>query len=88
MARVRAPEVVIFEREGCHLCETVELEIRSMIGTRAGVRHVDIDKDRTLHDRYWLRIPVVTIDGEEVLEAEMMDPDGSWREFLRSLLVR
>ncbi len=64
----------------------MESEIRSMIG--ADVRHVDIDKDRTLHDKYWLRIPVVSIDGKEVFEAKIMDPDGSWRGFLRSLLLR
>ncbi len=86
MAKARAPEVVVFGREGCHLCEVVESEILSLIG--AGANRVDIDRDPMMHDRYLLRIPVVTIDGKEVFEAKMMDPAGNWRGLLRSLLVR
>jgi hypothetical protein len=64
----------------------VEAEIRSMKGVRADVTVVDIDKDPALHDRYWMRIPVVTVGGKDVFEAKMMDLEGRWKKRLPSLL--
>jgi len=77
---------MIFRREGCHLCEVVETEIRSMKEVKTSLTVVDIDSDPALHDRYLLRIPIVTVDGREVFEAKMMDPEGRWRKRLPSLL--
>lgn len=78
--------LVMFGREGCHLCDMVEAEIRSIerIGTILTV--IDVDKDQALLERYLLRIPVVMFAGEEVFEAKMMDPHGRWKERLRSVL--
>ena len=78
-------KVVILGKEGCHLCDAVEAEIRSK-ETGAEVTVVDIDKDQALHERYWMRIPVVTVGGKEVFEAKMMDLEGRWRKRLPSLL--
>lgn len=76
---------MLFSKEGCHLCEAVEAEIRSM---RAGIRLtvVDIDDDEELHDRYWLKIPVVRLGGEDVFDARMMDAAGGWKQRLALLL--
>ena len=71
---------------GCHLCDLVEAEIRSMRGVEAMLTVVDIDSDQALRDSYWIRVPVVTVGGKEVFEAKMMDPDGRWRERLTLLL--
>lgn len=78
-------DVTILGREGCHLCELVEEDIQSE--SRISLTVIDIGKDQTLHDRYWLRIPVVIVGGKEIFEAKMMDPEGRWRVLLRSLLV-
>ncbi|MDG7008533.1 MAG: glutaredoxin family protein [Nitrososphaerota archaeon] len=79
-------EIVVFGREGCHLCDAVEAEIRSLEEFRDALTAVDIEKDPTLHAKYWMRIPVVTIGGREVFEASMMDLEGRWRRRLPALL--
>jgi hypothetical protein len=48
----RALEVVLFSKRGCHLCEAVEGEIRSMAIIGTGLTVVDIDEDTALHDKY------------------------------------
>ena len=80
-------DVTILGKEGCHLCELVEEEVRSMKEGINSLTVVDIGKDRRLHDKYWMRIPVVTVGGNEVFEAKMMDPEGRWRGTLPSLLA-
>ena len=64
----------------------VEAEIRSMEGIGTTLTVVDIDSDPALHDKYRMRLPVVTAGGKEVFEAKMIDPQGRWKVLLRSLL--
>lgn len=80
--------VVLFTKHGCHLCELVEDELKSILGGTPGFAKVDIGEDGEAHDRYWLRIPVVVVEGEAVFEAPMMDRDGRWRETLLDLIRR
>lgn len=61
--------VTLYGRPGCHLCE----EARTAVGVARDRRdfaleEVDISLDPRLARRYGERIPVVAIDGEEVLE--------------------
>lgn len=79
-------DVTVFGRSGCHLCDIVEAEIRSMKEIKANLVIIDIEGNPTLHDRYWMRIPVVAVRGREVFEARMMDLDGRWKGRLPSLL--
>jgi CO dehydrogenase nickel-insertion accessory protein CooC1 len=81
-----ALEVVILGKEGCHLCEVVEAEIRSMKESKAKLTVIDIDRNPALQAKYWLRIPVVTVGGKDIFEAKMIDPEGRWRIWLPSLL--
>ena len=83
----RGLEVTVFVKEGCHLCDMVEEEIRSAAGQEVDLTVVDIDSDPALQERYWVRIPVVTVNGEEIFEAKMMDLKGRWRERLSSLIM-
>jgi hypothetical protein len=85
-AKGGAREVVILSKNGCHLCEAVESEIRSMAVMGTSLTVVDIDQDSALHDRYWLRVPVVRVGGEDVFEAKMMDQEGRWKKSLADLL--
>lgn len=80
-------EVVVFRREGCHLCESVEAEIRSIRDAQIRVTPVDIDADSALQAKYFVRVPVVAVGGREVFEAKMMDTDGRWRKRLAAVLV-
>jgi glutaredoxin len=57
--------VVIYERPGCHLCD----DARAVLD-RVGepYRSVDIESDDELLKRYLERIPVVSVDGEELFD--------------------
>jgi hypothetical protein len=66
--------VVLYARDGCHLCD----EARRVIGEiRGSVRfdftEIDIETDDSLIRDYGIRIPVVTVDGEELFEISV-DP--------------
>jgi hypothetical protein len=78
--------VVVYGKEGCHLCDEVEAEIRSLAELGGSLTVVDIEKDLALKKEYWMRIPVVTVGGREVFEARMMDLEGAWRKRLPALL--
>jgi glutaredoxin len=62
--------VVVYTREGCGLCRRAE-ELVAREARRAEVRTVDVDTDPQLQRRYTVRVPVVTVDGEEVAELEV-----------------
>jgi glutaredoxin len=56
------PPVVLYTREGCHLCD----EARAMLESHGlEVTAVDIDADPELCSRYTDCVPVVVIDGKE-----------------------
>lgn len=56
------PEIVLYSRDGCHLCD----EARSALA-RHGFEFavVDVDADPELKKRYNDCVPVVVIDGQE-----------------------
>lgn len=76
----------MFAKADCHLCEMVEEEIRAMPEAVSKLTVVDITSDRSLQDRYLLRIPVVVVGGREIFEAKMMDTGGKWKKMLASML--
>jgi len=56
--------LVLYVREGCHLCASAEdllAQVSSELGERCHV--VDIDSDPALLERFGEMIPVVTVDG-------------------------
>jgi len=57
--------VVLYTRRGCHLCEAAE---DTLAATGLDVQLVDIDQDAGLAAAYGVRIPVVEVAGEVVLE--------------------
>jgi hypothetical protein len=64
-------EVVLYGRDGCHLCEDALVMIEE-VATRVPfvLEQRDIESDDALLARYLERIPVVTIDGVECFELE------------------
>lgn len=76
----RDVEVVVYTRAGCGLCHRAE-RIVAREASRASVRLVDVDADEELVVRYGVRVPVVTVDGEEVAELEV--GVGTVRQALR-----
>ena len=62
MSNRPVPQVVLYSRKGCHLCDDA-----AALLARNGLvfEVVDIDADRALRDRYNECVPVVVIDGKE-----------------------
>jgi Glutaredoxin-like domain (DUF836) len=67
--------VVLYSRVGCHLCDVARDVV---LGVRE--RHpfhfeeIDIEGSDDLVREYGIRIPVLTVDGEEVFEIEVEAP--------------
>ncbi len=81
MSRRRRPDVVVYTRVGCGLCRQAERLVAAE-ARRAEVRHVDIDVDPDLVQRYGVRVPVVCVDGHEV--AELQVEPGQVRRAVRA----
>jgi glutaredoxin len=61
--------VTLYGRPGCHLCKEARTAVAVARSRRDfALEEVDISLDPQLARRYGERIPVVAIDGEEVLE--------------------
>lgn len=56
------PAVVLYTRDGCHLCD-MAAEVLARYGL--AFESVDIDADVQLRSRYDQCVPVVVIDGRE-----------------------
>ena len=66
--------VVLYAREGCHLCETARAVIEAeRQRSPFAFDEVDIETSHELVKEYGIRIPVVTLDGEERFEIDV-DP--------------
>ena len=66
--------LILYERDGCHLCEGARVLLDEMIGQERYDR-VDIDADDDLVLRYGFRVPVITFDGLDRLEAPITVED-------------
>ena len=63
------PAVTLYGRPGCHLCDEVrDLLLRLRAETPFELREIDIERDDELFKRYLERIPVVTLNGQELFE--------------------
>ena len=61
--------VTLYGKPGCHLCDEARAEVAAVHESRAfELDEVDVSADPRLWRAYGERIPVVEIDGEEVLE--------------------
>ncbi len=61
--------VVLYGREGCCLCDDArEILLRVRDRHEFVLVERDIDQDESLQRAYLERIPVVTVDGEELFE--------------------
>ena len=66
-----APELVVYSRPGCHLCEILIEELLPLVRGTASVSVRDIDDDPALVESYGLRIPVVVLGGREICQYEL-----------------
>ena len=77
-----SPEVVVYSRKGCHLCEVVK-ESLAKLSRRGGFtwREVDVDTNAELRRKYNDEVPVVFIGGRKAFKYRMDE-----QEFLRKLV--
>lgn len=63
------PQLTLHYREGCHLCEDMELQLHELLepGSFTLIR-VDIDADPVLREAYNVRVPVLSCDQIDVCE--------------------
>ena len=74
--------VTLYGRPGCHLCDEAR-ESLQRVQTRVpfSLQEVDITTDDVLHARYLERIPVVSVEGEDLFDYEV-DEDALERVIL------
>ncbi len=79
--------VTVISKSGCHLCENVISALESLSEENGfELRVLDIQQDRALHDRYWLRIPVVLVGDAEVFDANDIDKPSQLRDQLKKFV--
>jgi len=61
--------LVLYVREGCHLCEQFLVELSVDLGPAVEeLQVVDVDRDEELASRYGLRVPVLAAEGVVLAE--------------------
>ena len=61
--------LTLYGKPGCHLCEDARAAVERVRAEREfELREVDVTLDPALMREYGERIPVIALDGEEVLE--------------------
>ena len=77
------PEVTLYGRDGCHLCDDARVVLeRLRAATPFDLQLVDIESDDDLFRRYLERIPVISLNGEELYDFYVDETD------LRARLAR
>ena len=73
MADAPLPDLILYSRAGCHLCDEARDLLRAILDERArdGLRtptlnEIDIESDADLERRYFSAIPVVELGGRQV----------------------
>jgi len=78
------PEVTLYTRAGCHLCDEVKATLlRARAKAAFSLREVDIDSDPALTAEYNDQVPVVAIDGRKAFKYHLKED-----EFLKVLQAR
>ena len=81
-------KVIVYTKEGCHLCERVIAQLEKMNSTHTlEISIQDITSDSNLFERYKEIIPVVSVDGEVKFTAESLTRGMNLENSLRSALM-
>ncbi|MET1133498.1 MAG: glutaredoxin family protein [Aeromicrobium sp.] len=66
IAHAEDARVVVYSREGCHLCEAAEAVVAQLVAeTGDDWARVDIDTDPDLQQRFTDQVPVTFVDGRQ-----------------------
>jgi glutaredoxin len=74
-------KIVVFSKPGCHLCEEAIRTLEELLNSDSAfeLEVVDITKDESTYEKYFLTIPVVQVDGEDVFDAKEIGYSSSQR---------
>ncbi len=64
--------VALFSRKGCHLCEQAEDLVAVYF---PGCRVLNVDSDESHRRLYGIRVPVLVVGGEVILEGKFSETD-------------
>ncbi|MCU9599944.1 glutaredoxin family protein [Pallidibacillus thermolactis] len=65
-------ELILYAREGCHLCEEAELQLKVLqTSFPFNVKQIDIETDDQLNLKYGLSIPVIEYKGQVIQEGKI-----------------
>jgi len=70
--RPAQPEVILYTRAGCHLCDEAKKVLRD---ARVLFSEIDIDTDPALQARFNEEVPVVFIDGRKAFKYHVLPFD-------------
>lgn len=65
------PEVRVYSRPGCHLCELLIADLMPLLRGRARLALREVDDDPAWRECYGERIPVVEIGGDVICELRL-----------------
>ena len=69
-------ELVLYTRDGCHLCDDMKAEIaRAGLPECCALREVDVDSDPALARRYGESVPVLEIAGRPAFKVRLSRED-------------
>jgi glutaredoxin len=78
------PQVVLYSRKGCHLCEVVKESLTKLSRrTQFTLQEIDVDSDLNLRRQFTDEVPVVFINGQKAFKYRMDE-----KEFLKKLEAR
>lgn len=82
-------KIVVYSKEGCHLCERAIQVLRELLeaGNSFHLEIVDIRHQDTLFKEYFLKIPVIQLDGKDLLSAEDVASPMECSTKLRELVL-
>lgn len=80
-------KVVVYTKEGCHLCERVIAQLEKLNSTGSiDITTKDITTDADLYERYRNIIPVISIDGRVGLAGVALSNPRTLESTLRKAL--
>jgi hypothetical protein len=84
------PDLVLYRRDGCHLCDDARAALDLLLADRAArglpapaIQERDIEADDELHRRYAFTIPVVALGDREL---ELATSPAKLRRLLEDVL--
>ena len=79
--------IIVFSKDGCHLCERAVNILKDLSKNhKFRLEVVEITKNEALFEKYFLKIPVVRVDGKDMFDAEDLRTPLEYKRKLMNLV--